>query len=377
MIAAACSDGSATRYAGSVMDETAPQSLGSLRLTFFSRTDSSFAGVMELGAPAHGTGTAYAWFEDGDLRIVTVGSRSGDTIRWTSTLTDTTLGGRYLVTGGRHAGQQGTWRARLVSGPPATPATLRSPPPAPVPTVSSLWPLLLLLMAAVALGRWIRRAPGAAAGEAYSPSGRRRVGGWLVVFFVGQLLTVVTWFTGVDRSWTDYTRTLGSAAVFVGLRPLIVLETAMFMLSLPIVLVGLFLLARRSRCTPRYWFSYHMGIALYVLADHAAMAFIHPQMARLYGDHALARSTASGTMTGRLGTVVAALIWSLYWVRSRRVRATFGAAALDREVTLPPATPSEAGVDLASVVAGPGRGTGTRPAVDGRTRSTSPTAARS
>jgi len=100
LTSAACGDQAVTQYAGTVMSEASPEIEGSLRLTFFERTDTSLSGVVELRGQVQGTGSAYAWYEGPELRIVTAGARTADTILWTSRLADEGLGGRYEVTGG-------------------------------------------------------------------------------------------------------------------------------------------------------------------------------------------------------------------------------------------------------------------------------------
>jgi hypothetical protein len=344
VLAGACADHSATQYVGSVMDEAAPEAEGSLRLTLFSRTDTAFSGVIELGAPARGTGGAFAWHEGPELHMVTVGAETGDTIFWISRLTDAGLGGRFEVTGGERTGRQGTWRANLVKGPPATPATLRSPLPPPLPPATALWPLLLLVAAAAGLARWIRRVPRALATEdgtrwRGSPSSLSGIGGWLALFTLGQSVGVLVWFVRVRSVWDDYVASMGVGAAMTGMRPLVVLETGIYLLSLPVVLGGLLLLARRSPYAPRYWFAYLAVSSVYLLVDILATPLVRSQMARLIGAEALAESAPADTAKA-LRELIVTLAWTLYWARSRRVRATFGAAALDGTVTAPEAAPN-------------------------------------
>ena len=344
VLTAACADRSPTQYVGSVMNEATPEAEGSLRLTLFSRTDTSFSGVIELGAPARGTGSAHAWYEGPELRIVTVGAASGDTILWSSRLADPGLGGRFEITGGERAGQQGTWRARLVKGPPATLATLRTPPPTPLPSPTALWPVLLLLAVGVGLARWIRRAPrapAAADGTPWLPPSSRLsgLGGWLALFTLGQAAGVVVWLARAREAWNDYVGAIGIGAAMTGMQPLAVLETAMSGISLPVVLGGLFLLGRRSRYAPRYWFAYLAVSSAYLLVDVLATQLIHPQLVRLVGADAMAAPPGADGTRQQLRQLAIALAWTGYWATSRRVRATFGAAALDRAATAPAAAP--------------------------------------
>ena len=335
------------------MSEAAPESEGSLRLTLFSRDDSSFSGVIELGAPARGTGGAYAWHEESELRVVSMGAQTGDTIIWTSPLTDEGLGGRFEVIGGARTGDQGTWRARLVKGEPATRETLLLPHPIRLPPVTALWPLVCLAAAVAWLARWIRRAPAAVANSgvtsAVPPWRDRGIGGWLLLFAIGQGIGILVGLRGLGGTLRELEESVGIGTVLTGLQPLVVLEAAMHALAIPAAIGGLVMLMRQSPYTPRYWFAYLVTSSAYLIVDLFALAFIEPQMVRLIGEE-FAQEGTDGTRGTLLTQVVASVIWASYWVRSRRVRATFGAAALDRSVTAP--TPPVGAVDTGSPALG-------------------------
>lgn len=372
LLVVACADQSATQYVGSVMQESAPESEGSLRLTFFSRTDTSFSGVIELGAPAHGTGSAYGWQEGRELRVVSVGAHTGDTIVWTSRMTGAELGGRFEITGGKRTGEEGTWRARLVKGPPATAATLRSPQRPSLPPLTASWPILLLLVTAAVLSRWIRRSPSRPAADGTpglaptaAPSG---IGGWLLLFTIGQLLGIAIWFVRLRETWVEHVDGMGVGAAMTGMQSLLVLESATYLLALPVVLGGLVLMARRSSYAPRYWFAYLVVSGAYLLVDVLATPFVVSQMERLVGAEAVEEVGVAGTMREQIRQLGFTLVWALYWARSRRVRATFGAAALDPTARapesaghLPPLAPGVPGAgDSATPVSAP-----PRPSVEG------------
>src|SRR5215218_349904 len=282
----ACADRSATQYVGSVTRADAPERAGSLRLTLFSRTDTSFSGVIELGAPARGTGGAYAWFEGPVLHLMTVGQEAGDTIHWTSRRTDAELGGRFEVTGGARAGQQGTWRARLVKGLPASPATLRIAPSAPLPPATALWPAVLLLAVIAGAAHWVRRAPRLmpvppdASPDHAPPPSLAGIGGWLLLFAFAQLIAVIRLFAGAGSLWSEYIGSMGIAAAMPGMPPLLVLETGARLLTVPAIVGGLLLIFRRSRYAPRYWFAYFALSSVYLLVDLAATAAIRSQLER-------------------------------------------------------------------------------------------------
>lgn len=334
----ACVESPATQYVGTVMSESAPEAEGALRLTLFSRDDSSFSGVMELGAPAVGTGSAYVWHEGAELRAVSIGAESGDTILWVSPLTDEGLGGRFEVVGGVRTGDQGTWRARLLKGQPATPETLLLPTPLPLPPATALWPLLVLAAGGVWLARWIRRAPKASdddgVGPRTAPWQDSGVGGWLLLFTIGQTIGTLVGLAGLPTNLGDLADSVGVGAVVIGLQPLVVLEAAMHTLAIPITIAGLVLLVRHSPYTPRYWFAYLAASSAYLVVDLLALSLIEPQMVRLLGTEMM-QEGMDGTRRTLVTQLIASVIWASYWVRSRRVRATFGAAALDRSVTAP------------------------------------------
>ena len=335
LLAAACTDGAATRYVGTVMSEAAPDSAGSLALTLFSHTDSGFSGIMELGAPARGTGSAYAWHEGGELHVVTIGAQAPDTIHWISPLTDEGLGGRFEVTGGDRTGQRGTWRARLVQGPPATPATLTRPAGFPSPSLVALWPLALLVVVGVLLARWVRRAPRppvmpdgtpwrAVPGPLVGPHG------WLALFIFGQVVGVVVWLARLAPTWDEYVNGVGFGAAMAGMQSLIVLETAVQLASMPIAVGGLVLLFRRSPLTPRYWFAYFAASGVYLLADVVLTPWVQQQATRLIGAAALEAGLEPRERVQQYRQLIVTFAWALYWARSQRVRESFGAAALDR-----------------------------------------------
>lgn len=336
---AACSGRRVTEYVGSAMNPATPEAEGSIRLTLYSRTDTSFSGVIELGAPMSGTGRAYAWTEGSELLIVTVGAAGGDSIKWFSPLTDAGLGGRFQVFGGPHTGQSGTWRAHLVAGLPATEATLRMPKLILLPSPLALWPILALILIAVALARWIRAAPRGSAVDGVpwrAPPGRLAgIGGWLLFFVVGRAISLLIWVPQFRTSWQNYGASVGLSTAVPGLQPLIVFETAVAFLGLPLTIIGLVLLFRRSPLAPRYWVAFLAFTAFGSLFDVGAMHFIRPGLLRLVGTTAHSAAKRNASLTLALEQAGFSLLWALYWTRSLRVRATFGATALDRSTIAP------------------------------------------
>jgi hypothetical protein len=333
----ACGDGQVTKYTGSAMNDAVPDSAGSLRLTFWARTDTSFSGVLELGAPLSGGGPAFAWHDGTALKVVTVGAAGGDTIVWRSGNTGADLGGRFEITGGPHEGQGGTWRARLTSGPPATPATLRQPRPLPLPPLTALWPLLVLGWAIAAAARWTRAAPASptAGEESDTPiaAGRPlpRVSGWLSLFLFGQCVALFMALANLAELPASIRDGFKLGAVIVALRPLLVLESAMSLLLPVSIVIGIVLIVRRDRHAPRFWFAYLALSAAYLVVDLVVGEYLNAQLTRLLGSgYTDAPSVRGSSTTAMLRQILVTVVWALYWVRSERVRATFGSAALDR-----------------------------------------------
>ncbi|HTK53944.1 MAG TPA: DUF2569 family protein [Gemmatimonadaceae bacterium] len=349
LVGTACADQSVTQYVGTVMNDASPEAEGSLRLTLYTRTDTSFSGVIELGPPAHGTGGAYLWHEGSELRISSVAATGGDTIFWMSKLTDEGLGGKFEVTGGPRAGQGGTWRAHLTKGPPATPATLRLPNGRPRAPLSALWPIVLVLAIGLGLTRWVRRAPKRVAGDvATAPAVRLRfdiepgVSGWLAFFVVAQAIGIIVALTGFSKARNEYTTSIGLGSLVIGMQPLLVLEMTLHVLLPLVAATGIVLVVRRSRYAPRFWFGWLLFSGAYLTVDAVAAQHARSILSGVLGaSYDAATANFTSLLISMARGAVASVVWALYWARSERVRVTFGAAALDRTaLPLPVMSPS-------------------------------------
>jgi hypothetical protein len=330
----ACHGGEATRYSGSAMNDALPEKEGTIQLTLFSRSDTAFQGVVEVGAPLSGTGSAYAWNEGSDFKIVTVAASGGDTIVWTSKHTEAGLGGRFEITGGEHAGQGGTWRARLVSGPPATEATLRRPMGFPTAPLTALWPALVLALILAAAARWVGATPLPVVRDVTEPASAVRapagISGWLALFVLGQGMAVIVALFGLTKLMEETRAGLAVGAVVSGMSALLVLEGAMRLLTPILGIVGLILTVRRDRRVPRFWFGYLALLIGYVAIDLIMMVQIRLELDRLIGSSYADVAERQSTRSEMLRRIFFTSVWLLYWTRSKRVRATFGLAALDR-----------------------------------------------
>jgi len=340
-----CDDPNVIEYRGSAMTEAAPDSAATLAITFWSRTDSSFGGFVKAGSPISQGGFAYAWHERGMLRIVTV-SPSGDTLVWRSRTSDDSIGGTFETTGGAQKDLGGTWRAHRVKGHTASAATLRLPTRSDwLAPALMVWPALLL--AAILAARWIRRKPippGPPVDRGIAAVGRTAgIGGWLAFFSLGQAFGtafyIVRSFPAVVASATGPTWTIGAASP--ALRPTLLLEMAFSLLHIVLPAVGLYLIFRRNRYAPRFWFALMMAFGVYAALDIAGGWALHSQLLDRLGPEFASSNSSSSARWSNISMLIASWLWALYWARSIRVRSTFGADAIDRRIatttTAPPA----------------------------------------
>jgi hypothetical protein len=324
------------------MDDAQPDSAAMLTLTIWPRRDTTFGGYLRAGAPVGRSGGASAWQDGAMFRLYTV-SDDGDTVAWSSRQSGKTLGGTYEVVGGAAKGLGGTWRANLVSGPPATEATLnQSMQRTIIPPVEAVWPAVLFTVIVVAGVRWVRGAPVPPSEQERDPLGvlDTRVGGWLLLFVFGQLVglvLVLLELRNFSSGLNDDVWSMGAAVS--GLRGTIVVEKLMALTRLVASVIGLKLIATRSRIAPRFWFAFLVLLAVYFVGDLVSAAWIDEQSTALSGTSGRATDgSASRTSYHGYRSVIVLLVWSMYWCQSMRVRARFGQAALDKAASLPPAS---------------------------------------
>jgi hypothetical protein len=312
------------------MTDAAPDSAAALTLTFWAHTDTSFGGYLRVGPPVSVGGGAYGWHDDGALQIATV-SNAGDTVIWTSRAVDTLIGGHYRVTGGPHDGQAGTWRARLQRGSAATQASLRKRDRTAV-TMGAVLGAVAVLVLVLAVARWIRREPLPPLppqGDAWSAFARLRcISGFLAWFLIGQSVAPVIALARLPAA-TDMIRDswpLGALSPLM--HPLLVLELVFHVAQVIVPLGGVFLIIKRSRFAPRYWFAYLAVLALYAVVDIGGAAIFSDQLAHYVPTDASSNAEQAGARSSNLRLLLWSAVWALYWLRSERVRATFGSTAL-------------------------------------------------
>jgi len=345
ILGVACGGHEATRLVGTAMDDAAADSSARLTLVLWPVTDSTFAGHLQVDAPVAIAGGASAWHGKEGLTIYNI-SADGDTTIWKSRLSGAEIGGVYEVTGGGHSGQGGTWRARLEDGPPPTPQTLRRHARmAWIPTLDAVWPAIVVALLLTSAVRWIRSAPEITIDPRTDAFEDHRVVGWLALFSAGQIVAIILalgrstkFFDFIERgSWS-------SGAAIPGLHGLLVVEKLAFLVQLTAPAVGLYLIARRSRFAPRFWFAYFAVIGTYAAVDLGIGAWIEASVDSLLHADRSGDATRQTTHTTNLRAVLAALIWCSYWARSTRVRARFGQRALDEPpLSVPLATAATPG----------------------------------
>jgi hypothetical protein len=294
-----------------------------------------------VGDPVGRGGGLWARHDGTALKLFSV-TDDGDTTIWVSAKSGDAIGGNYEVTGGVSKGLGGTWRARLVSGPPATrEALLGAQRGAALLPLEAVWPALLFFLLLGACVRWVLTAPTPHAEALRDPFGigETSVGGWLALFAFGQVVGIAM-VAYECRNLLDFlgngTWELGAAVP--GLRGVVVVEKLVTITRLVAMIVGLRLIMIRSRYAPRFWFAYLVLVAAYLLADQAAAPWLESQSRAVAGPPRSDGFDATSTrphLSGLQSTVVL-LLWSWYWCNSARVRARFGLGALDKPEPLSP-----------------------------------------
>ena len=305
-------------YRGAVINDGPPARSAVLEFAVSERSDTAIVGWLRVHPPLGGSGFAYAELGGDSLEIVTV-SAKGDTAVWQSATYGRQLGGRYHVTGGRSAGETGSWSLAGASDPSRA---IRIP--LAIVLGIALVGGLFLAARQIAPAWWRTRAP-----LALSPETSERltgVGGWLAWYLFANVLTAGVLVYRLP--------TIGSAEggsswlmgdIFAGLRPLIVMEEAVHVAQLAGILVGAALLLKRRPEAPAYWTLFLGTLALYGMIDLFAMGELGHRLGKMFGEE-FRKEFIDGSATERRqnGRLVAgAFVWGLYWLLSKRVHLTF------------------------------------------------------
>ncbi len=154
------------------------------------------------------------------------------------------------------------------------------------------------------------------------------IGGWLALFVLGQVLTVVLVALQVPAtiaSFSGPTWALGSQVP--SLRPILVLEALANAIMLVGASIGLGLIFRRHPLTPRFFQFFLLFVLAYGLVRLVALPTMYRELLVLVregggsaADMEQEKMTAISN-TGRMAGYAA--LWFLYWLRSRRVANTF------------------------------------------------------
>jgi hypothetical protein len=195
--------------------------------------------------------------------------------------------------------------------------------------------------AIAAATRWTRAAPVAptAGDDSGTPIAADRplprISGWLSLFLFGQCIALLVALGSLVKLPASVRDGFKLGAVVVALRPLLVLESAMYVLLPASIVIGIVLIVRRDRHAPRFWFAYLVLSAVYLAVDLAIGEYLNAQLTVLLGSGYTDAPSVRGSSTmAMLRQILFTVAWALYWARSERVRATFGAAALDRTARL-------------------------------------------
>jgi hypothetical protein len=309
-----------THYRGAARSASDPHSPGTLEWSVFAQTDSQSTGWLAIGPPLIGSGLTAA-FKGKDTTLLVTASASGDTIVWYSPNNGDALGGEYRIVAGQYAGQQGEWS---LTPDPVMPDSLR--------VLAALAVAAILLAGIYFLAR--RYSPGYWRGRLASPANFSdeqvrnwdEIGGWLAFFFFGGVVTIIWLLATIGEVGS----TIGSgmwmlAAPVPAFRYTLFLEATAQLLQLGGTVIGLFLIYRKSPLAPLFWVFLLITALVYSLYDIIAASNFKSQLETSLGTSLGAETeTEMSTAAGRNSRlVVNAILWSLYWVSSKRVRVRF------------------------------------------------------
>ena len=310
----------ADRFRGYVLHNQLPGQKVALELSIFSRDDSTTTAWLESGAPLNIRGITWLLQSEDSLFLVT--NTATDTIVWASaTLPETgRVGGEYWVSAGMNPGMGGTWQ--LNSAPRLSRFTLALT----VGLISGALLLGMFVIAAHGADRWWAwRAKRPIGGTEIERRKLTGVGGWLILVIVGQSIVALTQTFKISELGEALGGTWMLGTSIAWLRPLLLGESAFHVLQIVGIIGGVVLITRRSRMAPVYWMTFLAIMATYGIGDIAMTGVIHDEMVGLFGAGAAADMDAQGqaaaAINGRLALF--AMLWMLYWARSRRVALTF------------------------------------------------------
>jgi hypothetical protein len=309
-----------THYRGAARSASDPHSPGTLEWSVFAQTDSQSTGWLAIGPPLIGSGLTAA-FPGKDSTLLVTASAAGDTIVWISPNSGDALGGEYRIVAGQFAGQRGEWS---LSPDPVMPASRR--------VQAALAVAAILLAAIYFLARvywplhWHRRLASPANFSDEQARDWNEIWGWLFFFVIGGVVTTIWLLATIG----EVESTIGTdmwmlAAPVPGFRSTLFLEATAHVLQLGGTVVGLFLIYRRSPLAPVFWVVLLITALFYAVYDLMAASDFKSQLETALGTSLGAESEKEmSTAAGRNSRVVGnTILWSFYWLYSKRVRVVF------------------------------------------------------
>ncbi|HEX7708732.1 MAG TPA: DUF2569 family protein [Thermoanaerobaculia bacterium] len=158
-----------------------------------------------------------------------------------------------------------------------------------------------------------------------APSG---IGGWLILFVIGQIGVIVMSVSALSSGFDDMWESWSLGDQFSYLRPLLVVENSMMVVQFVVPVVGLTLLFKRSPAAPRVWITYFICVVLYAAFDIGMTKTFVEDLRPLLDESAMVEVENETRKANRLNVraIFSSLIWGLYWGRSVRVKNTFSPA---------------------------------------------------
>jgi hypothetical protein len=142
--------------------------------------------------------------------------------------------------------------------------------------------------------------------------------GWLVLFFAGSCLAAVLRGLALFRTGAELRLAVNDhdPSLLLTVLALVVIRAILFAATI----VGLALFAKASTHTPDYFALLLLGSVL----ANGLLFFLNVREGALLNGGAFAADLWSRFGESELRAAAVALVWALYWMRSVRVRLTFG-----------------------------------------------------
>lgn len=153
--------------------------------------------------------------------------------------------------------------------------------------------------------------------------------GWLVFFFV------TTCFGALARMYilVQTSRTLryvvgnGEMLLIAAVAAQLLIDAAL----LVALVFGLKLFSDQDARTPTYWSAFFLAVIPLELLNFAFISY----QSTYYNDVTFSSALWNCLRGGGLRGMLLSLVWAVYWMRSNRVRLTYGKNGFDRQPSLP------------------------------------------